>query len=151
MRRRTLSRIFIILVLTSVILTGCSNYSIEKPSGFAVYENGNTQNYFSPDGVKLKIRSFQNKPQQDSDFWGKVLKKHLEKKGYRLLSENRDAEKGSVSCLWIIASGKDYFMYMTTVISEGKTIVVAEAAGKKSEFERYSDIINKSVSTIKIK
>lgn len=81
-----------------------------------------------------------------------VLKKHLEKKGYRLLSESRDDDKNSrVTCYWIIASGKDYYVYMTSVISEGKIIVVAEAAGEKSDFERYSEIINNAVSTIKIR
>ncbi len=145
-----MNRNLFLLLFMIVFLSGCRNYSIEKPEGFAVMKKGAETLFFSPDGIKMKIRVFPNKPEQDTEFWKNALGNHLEKKGYRpyRVSEGSDQDNTDY---WIVVFGKEYFIYMTSVYSNSRYIVAVEAAGEKSLFEKYSSVIHDSVSSLKIR
>ena len=139
-----------VLLFILIMLSGCSRYSIDPPSGFAAMKkNGNTY-FFSPDGVRIKISVFPNSPEKDTEFWEDALNNHLEKKGYRHL-KTEETEAGYKKEYWIIAYGKEYFIYLTSVYSNKRYIVSAEASGEKALFEKYENIINQSLSTLKIR
>ena len=132
------------------MLQGCSRFTIEKPAGFASLEKEGRTYFFSPDGVKMKISVFPNNPEKDTEFWADALKNHLEKKGYRHLKTD-DSEEDCKKEYWIAAYGKEYYLYMTYVCSNRKYILAAEAAGEKALFEKYSSVINESLSTLRIR
>ena len=140
----------VFLFIIMILLQGCSRYSIETPSGFASMEKKDRTNFVSPDGVELKISVFPNNPEQDTDFWADDLKTHLEKKGYRHLKTD-ELEGGRKKEYWIIAYGKEYYIYMTYIYSNRRYIAAAEAAGERNLFEKYSSVIDESLSTLKIR
>ena len=46
--------------------------------------------------------------------------------------------------------GNDYYIYLTAVTADKKNIIVAEAAGRKEEYEKYRDVIEKSLETVEL-
>ena len=139
-----------LLLLVIILLQGCSRYTIDSPSGFASMEKNGDTYFFSPDGVKLKISVYPNDPEQDTEFWTDALDNHLLKRGYKRL-ETEEADGGGRKSYWVIAYGNEYYIYMTSVYSDKRFIVAAEAAGEKELFEKYKSVIDKSLSTLKIR
>ncbi len=147
-----MSRKIILLLLFSFLLQGCSKYSIEPPAGFAAMKKNSNTYYYSPDGIKIKVSVFSNKPQRDREFWNNALKNHLSKKGYVYLEDSSSGNENNVNTdYWLLSYGRDYYIYMTSVFTSSRYIVTAEAAGEKKLFEKYRDVIEDSLSTLKLR
>ncbi len=145
-------KIFFIIIVSLIIISGCSRFTVEKPEGFAAETVKGTFRSFSPEGVKFRIRRFENKPSKEVSYWSESLKNHLEKKGYRLIEEKVNSG-GSEECVifyWLMNYGNDYYIYLTAVTADKKNIIVAEAAGMKEEYEKYRDVIEKSLKTVEL-
>ena len=145
-------KICFLLIGFIILLSGCSRFNVKNPEGFASENTKGIHYSFSPEGVKIKIRRFANKPSMDNVFWAESLQKHLEGKGYRLVEKIVSSE-GAEKCIkyyWLMPYGNEYYIYMTAVLSNKKSIVIAEAAGKRHEFERYRDVIDSSVKSIEL-
>ena len=145
-----MNKLVYILLTAIIVLTGCSRYSIDTPFGFASIDKGNTELFFSPDGVRMKVSVFNNDPEKDNEFWLEALNNHLVKKGYKPYSSSEYDENGKTD-YWLMTYGKDYYVYMTSVFSNSRSIVTIEAAGEKSVFENYRSVIDEAVSSIKLR
>ena len=144
-----MNKLVYILISAILVLSGCSRFSIDTPSGFASMEKGKSELFFSPDGVRMKVCVFKNSPEKDNKFWAEALKTHLLNKGYRHYNSSENEKNGNTD-YWLMTYGKDYYIYMTSVLSNSRSIVTVEAAGEKSLFENYRTVIDEAVSSLKI-
>ncbi len=147
--------IFILLFILLLSVSGCSlSFKAEIPSGFAVSKKKGALVIYSPDGLKMRIKTEKNSPEKDTLFWAEALKTHLENNGYFLLDEKPfySVNLEGTKFIWLMPSGHDYYKYMTAIAVNGKKIYIIEASGEKELFDSYEQDIEKimlSISAIK--
>ncbi len=109
---------------------------IPVPEGFARLEKAKEFNLISSEGVKLQIKTVDNYPEQNIDFWAATLQSDLENRGYlpMPLPETMDWGGGGVfhTFLWALPVGTEDYLYLTGIRlnSTGRKIEILEMAGK---------------------
>lgn len=144
---------FLLLAAAVAAVFGCTRYQVELPEGFAELKRQKAGNYLavSPEGIQFSITTEKNYPKQDLEYWQTAMGDHMKKAGYTLVSgpDRFDTEKQEgVVFEWAAPySGKDY-IYLTGLVVSGKRLLVIEAAGEYTEFQRYKQAIMDSLKSI---
>ncbi len=142
--------------LLSLLLVGCSPFSMEDPEGFAPLKQKGSGVYraVSPEGMVLTVRTVKPEPEKELDFWKETLYHQLEKEGYEQVGDEQQFEtKNStgVLYLWGLRYGGTDYLYVTAIVEAGKKLLVAESAAEAQVFQKYRESIEKSLSSISIK
>ena len=59
----------IIVILFVLLIFSCTHIQIDKPEGFAVVQDAQVYKAISPEGMPFRVRSFENYPVKDLQFW----------------------------------------------------------------------------------
>lgn len=142
-------KLFILLFFTGSITISCAPpYTMEPPDSFKRFEQINTFQFITADGVMLKGREAPNEPVADLDFWQDALKRHLEANGYVLKSEKLFKTKKNLdgcNLAFLIPYGAEDWMFMVTLFVEDDSVYILEAAGP---FDRYTKIEKELVASL---
>ncbi len=134
------------------LLTSCG-VELEIPEGFALVEKSPEYTLVvSPEGLKMRIRTTKNYPVKDLAFWKEALETQLEQEGYVPVGKPRDFQAGGnegVVFQWGVPYRGENYIFLTAVLVDRNTIIIAEAAGRKDIFDRYRESIVESLSTIR--
>jgi hypothetical protein len=142
--------------LLSILLVGCSRFSMEEPVGFAPLESKRGAPYraVSPEGMLLTVRTVKPEPEKELDFWKETLYHQLEKEGYEQVGDEEQfdtANSTGVLYVWGLRYGGTDYLYLTAIVEAGKKLLVAESAAEVSVFQKYRESIEKSLASISIK
>ncbi len=131
-------RQLLVAAVTAIVplATGCGpSVHAEVPSGFAIIESGEDYAFraANADGVVLGVRSEENKPQGDLDFWSQTLAKRLEKRGYAMEGnarqvESREGTKGVLRTFTTSSGGRAHIYWLGVYVTDDDVFVV-EATG----------------------
>jgi len=128
---------------------------VVKPEGFAEIREKDYYRAVSPEGVLYSVRIARNEPEKDLEFWAKALKNHLQKEGYRILSEEGESfttgVREGVLYEWGVPYGNEDHIYLTAIVVSGKTIAITEAGGEHSSYRNYRDALLDSLKSLKIR
>jgi hypothetical protein len=130
---------------------------VQKPEGFAKVPLGQIiatrYKAVSPEGMVYQVRKLKNYPVQTLEFWAKALQNHLEKEGYRIISEGQSFQTGDNSGMifeWAMPYGNQSYIYLTAIVVSDKRIAVAEAAAEHTIYYRYREALLDSLASITI-
>jgi hypothetical protein len=134
-----------------VLVTGC-RLEAPSPSGFAVYDGFGPLRAVSPDGVLYRVRSEDNEPLADLEFWRQALRRHMVDAGYRLLDEGDVEADGVNGYLLELAAplGEQDYAYLVALFVVGDELILAEAAGEVTRFQARREAIVEAVRTIEL-
>jgi hypothetical protein len=153
MKRRTRTTVWTAAALCLLIVAaGCVPYRAEPPEGFAEIRRPGRGTYLavSPEGVRFRVRTVENYPRMDTDFWAETLKNHLEEEGYSLVSgPERVGEMFRME--WGVPYNGEDYMYTTAVRVSGRRIVLVETGAPYELYLRYADRIEKSLENLDIR
>ena len=150
-----------IAVLTAVaaavlVLSSCATL-VQKPEGFAEVlprQAAATQyKAVSPEGMIYRVRTLSNYPVQTLEFWAEALQNHLEKEGYRSVSDGRSfqtADNSGMIFEWAMPYGNESYIYLTAIVVSEKRIAVAEAAAEHTIYDQYREALLESLASIAI-
>ena len=137
-------------------LASCTSLA-QKPEGFAEvspWQVAATQyKAVSPEGMIYRVRTLRNYPVQSLEFWASALENHLEKEGYRSISDGQPFEAGESSGMffeWAMPYGNESYIYITAIVVSEKKIVVAEAAAEHTIYYKYREALLESLASITI-
>ena len=137
-------------------LASCTSL-VQKPEGFAKVPLGQivvTQyKAVSPEGMIYRVRKLKNYPVQTLEFWTNALRNHLEKEGYRIITEGQSFQTGDNSGMifeWAMPYANQSFIYLTAIVVSHKRIAVAEAAAEHTIYYRYREALLDSLASITI-
>jgi hypothetical protein len=146
------------LVFTAAVLAlaSCATL-VQKPEGFAEVsprQVAATQyKAVSPEGMIFRVRTVKNYPVQTLEFWAEALQNHLEKEGYRGISDGLSFETADNSGMifeWAMPYGNESYIYLTAIVVSEKRIAVAEAAAEHKIYHRYREALLESLASIAI-
>ena len=149
----------ILIIITVILFSSCPGtpptFSIEKPEGFAVAEikQGELYNAVSPEGIILGVKTEENYPVKDIEFWSNALKNQFINNGYQLYKEEEiNIENGSKGVLfeWLAPYASSTYIYLTFITVKNSKIIIAEAAGEVNLFADYRESIIESIKTISL-
>ena len=137
-------------------LASCATL-VQKPEGFAEVsprQVAATQyKAVSPEGMIYRVRTLRNYPVQTLEFWSDALENHLEKEGYRSISEGRSFQAGESTGMifeWAMPYGNQSYIYLTAIVVSEKKIAVAEAAAEHTIYYQYREALLESLASITI-
>ncbi|HUX21233.1 MAG TPA: hypothetical protein VMW69_08325 [Spirochaetia bacterium] len=153
--------LFVTVVLIASFLTACTTLDarLTTPSGFAEFRHTSDFRIVSPEGVVLRVRTAENKPEQTIDFWAKTLKRQLSQSGYALLAEGTfdpkelplpAASRNGAYFEWSAPVGTEDYTYLTAVALANDQIVIVEAAGPIEYYKEHEQQIHKALETLTI-
>jgi hypothetical protein len=128
--------------------------ALKPPAGYAqagAARDGSLR-ALSPEGLPFRVRSFQNAPAKDLEFWSEALKSHLGKEGYRSNGEGRAFEAGNLrgSALeWVVPYGQESYVYLTALLVAGDRILLIEAGGPYKLYVDYRQSLEESLESIR--
>ena len=115
--------------------TGFSGPFISLPEGFALVDNSPVYRAVSPEGVRFRVKRFDNYPEKSGEFWQEALFSYLRGKGYLEMTESsvppgeKSGDKSGatsvphkkiklggeafVSFVWGVPYGNEDYIYMT--------------------------------------
>ena len=137
------------LLLPLLLLSGC--LSVEKPEGFAEISPFPSYRAISPEGLRYSVRTVRNYPPQDLEFWGQALKNHLQAEGYLLIRPGEAFEAANREGLlfeWGLPYRNRSYIYLTAIMLWEKEIVIVEAAGEKSLYAGYREVLISSLRSL---
>jgi hypothetical protein len=149
-----------ILSLAPIFLlaVGCnSGARVSAPDGFAELDEGETYSYRATNaaGVVIGVRTEDNNPRGNLDFWTSAVDLKLKKSGYAAVSEEAakvSSETGLDGRRLRYRTQKDgrtHEYWVTVFVTEDKVIVV-EAAGDEAYFDaKTQKRIEAAVKTVK--
>jgi hypothetical protein len=139
-----------------LVLASCTTL-VRKPEGFAEvvpWQVAATRyEAVSPEGMIYRVRTLKNYPVQTLEFWAQALQNHLEKEGYRSISEGRSFETADNSGMlfeWAMPYGNQSYIYLTAIVVSEKRIAVAEAAAEHTIYYRYREALLESLASITV-
>ncbi len=147
----------ILIILLVLFFISCPStpppFSIEKPAGFAIAESedGGLYSAVSPEGIIFGIKTAENYPVKDIEFWSDALKNQFINNGYQLYKEEELLiENGSKGIYfeWLAPYSSSTYIYLTFITVKGDNIVIAEAAGEVKLFAIYREAILESIKSI---
>ena len=130
---------------------------VQKPEGFAdvlPWQVAASQyKAVSPEGMIYRVRTLKNYPVQTLEFWAQALQNHLEKEGYRKISDGRSFETEDNTGMlfeWAMPYGNESYIYLTAIVVSEKKIAVAEAAAEHTIYDQYREALLESLISITI-
>ncbi len=112
---------------------GFGSSLIPLPEGFALIEKSPEFTAISPEGVRLRVRTVRNYPEQSIGFWTDTLSNELEERGYvhvvTSLPDSWDDGEVFDSLLWALPLGNLDYLYLTGIRLNGGKIEILEMAG----------------------
>ena len=147
--------VFILGLVLSVSFIGCTRYRLTAPEGFAEVKRQGAGTFLavSPEGVQMSIKTRRNYPKQDLQYWQTAMREHMLEAGYQLIAGPAGFEtekRQGVYFEWGAPyQGKDC-IYLTGLVVSGRRLLVIEAGGEVTDFNRHrEEIINslKNMST----
>jgi len=146
----------LVLAAAVVALASCLTL-VEKPEGFAEvlpWQTAATEyRAVSPEGMMYRVRTLKNYPVQTLEFWSEALQNHLEKEGYRGISDGQAFQTGENSGMmfeWALPYGNQSYIYLTAIVVSEKRIAVAEAAAEHTIYRRHREALRESLASITI-
>jgi hypothetical protein len=124
---------------------------MSAPEGFAPIPDRRAFRAVSPEGVRFRMRTVENDPEQSLEFWSKALRSHLEKEGYPSSGEPTTfsaGEQDGVAFEWVMPYANETWSYLTAIVVSGGRIYIAEAAGEYQLYQSYRQAILDSLSTL---
>lgn len=127
---------------------------VQAPAGYATLARCGRGGFqaLSPEGLPFRARGFKNAPSKDLAFWTEALKSHLTKEGYRLDGEARSFRAGDLegSILeWVLPYREESYLYLTALLTTGKRVILAEAAGPYKLYVEYRSGLEESLAGIR--
>jgi hypothetical protein len=148
---RSIASVFLFALL--LMCGAClSPVTLHPPAGYAVMEPDGSYRAVSPEGMPLRIRSFENTPEKSLDFWSEALRNHLQKEGYRPIGSMQEFQAGDIpgaSFEWAVPYGSEDYIYLTALLVTRKRIYLAEAAAPYPLYEQYRAKLMESLLTIR--
>lgn len=147
-----------LIIFTVIFLAACpgtpSGLIIDNPEGFAVanVRAGELYSAVSPEGIFFSVKTENNYPLKDIDFWREALKNQFDKNGYQLYKEEElyaGSNKG-VLFEWLAPYSGSTYIYLTYITVNNDKIIIAEAAGEVNLFKEYREAITESIKTISL-
>ena len=149
---------FLGLLPLFLLSVACSSGArVSAPDGFAELDEGETYSYRATNaaGVVIAVRTEDNNPRGNLDFWTNAVDLKLKKSGYAAMTE----EAGKVSSesgldgrrlrYHTQKDGRPHEYWVTVFVTEDKVIVV-EAAGDEAFFDKKTQKrIEAAVKTVK--
>lgn len=118
-----------------------SGSRVVPPDGFAEMDSGESYSYRATNasGVVIAVRTEDNNPKGNLDFWTAALDYKLQKSGYSKLEEAPEkvtTEAGVVGqrLRYEVSRGGRPHEYWVTVFVTSSRVIVVEAAGDKAFF-----------------
>ena len=118
-----------------------SRVSWDAPEGFA--DMGRTDDHsirgwlYSPDGIRIVVREFDNKPRVDAGFWSRELERELVKvRGY----EPERPQAGGVLRFRSVSGGAPTSYAVKLIVHRGDLVLV-EVVGPREEVEKAWAVI----------
>ena len=145
---------WIALAAALLVLVSCSNIRIERPEGFAEYRARGSYRAVSPEGMQFGVRTVDNYPRMDLDFWTAALKSQLMNEGYRLVRDVEPFEAGSgegVLFEWGVPYGNESYIYLTAILVSGDKIAVAEAGGEHTVYKKHREALLASIGSLSVR
>ena len=137
--------------LTLSSLVGCApSYTAVKPEGFAAYKGNKPYRAISPDGVVYEVREVKNEPYAELSFWKEAMKKRMDDAGYRVIQDttmtigNREAAYIELAA----PMGERDYLYLVTITTNEKKIIIAEAAGVVQQVQNRKQAIIDAIEAI---
>ena len=145
------------LAAAVLALASCTTL-VQKPEGFAevLPRQVAAAQYraVSPEGMIYRVRTLKNYPVQTLEFWAQALQNHLEREGYRSISDGRSfqTEENSGRIFeWAMPYGNQSYIYITAIVVSQKKIAVAEATAEHTIYYQYREALIESLATITIR
>jgi hypothetical protein len=140
-----------LILLISLSLFACTTIEVKKPAGFAETVSKTEYRAISPEGILYRVRSVDNYPVKNLDFWSKALKNQLATEGYLLTDDGEEFSAGDhrgVLYEWGVRYGNEDFIYLTAIIVFDDRITIAEAGGEHKIYAKYRQSILESLKSI---
>ncbi len=120
---------------------GASGIQLPLPESFARYPKARQTVWLTADNVKLRVRSFRNKPKAALAFWEEALRVRMVAAGYHLLSEQAIlAPGGSMHLITLGApSGDADYTYTLGLAVDGNRLILVECAGLAERMSAHQD------------
>jgi hypothetical protein len=162
----TLQRLALSLcLLAPLALEGCRSFDLTAPPNFIELEDQDARGFalraVNADGVVLAVRQVDNDRQGTMTFWTDAVKNRLRtSRGYALLEE-KDVKVASGETAHQLRLGRDegsagYDYWVTVlvtppgVVGAGHVLVV-EAGGKRDEFGKVKDQLERSIEGLEVR
>ena len=124
------------------------------PEGFAELKSKKTILAVSPEGMTFRVRTVDNYPSMDLEFWSEASRIHMEKEGYRIRSGEGDTYPltagDTVVYEWVVPYGTRSYIYLTALSVSGKRIAVAEAAGEHGLYKLRRESLLDTLENLKV-
>lgn len=148
---------FIASALFVLTLASCVSL-VQKPEGFAEISpqqvTATQYKAVSPEGMIYRVRTVNNYPVQTLEFWANALENHLEKEGYRSVSDGKSFQAGETPGMffeWVMPYGNESYIYITAIAVSENKIAVAEAAAEHTIYYQYREALIESLTSITIR
>ena len=151
MRGRIVVAVLAVAVLLSLAACG-TTVAYRTPDGFAQFSDQRQPRSISPEGVVLRMRTVENKPVQDLEFWSTALERQMIDSGYLLLEKGQFAsgDLDGVYFEWLAPLNDEDWVYLTGISVADDVIVIAEAAGAYPLYRERRAALIDSLSTITV-
>ncbi len=157
MRGRTLRLLVLgtVLLLMPVLAFAVPKVIVEPPAGYAQAKTSARGLYWalSPEGLPFRVRTFENDPVKNTEFWSETLKLHLQKEGYRPNGEGESFQAGENQGMvfeWVVPYNNESYLYLTALIVTEKWVILAEAAGPYKQILPYREGLRESLESIRL-
>ncbi len=112
------------------------------PGGFALSSERPWFQALSPEGVRIRLRKFNNYPRQTEAFWATALFTRLEGLGYIPVdAENRELDMDGGDPFsarsWGVPLGNKDYIYLTALRLKGENLEILEIAGEAEYVKEY--------------
>jgi hypothetical protein len=148
-----------LLVLFVAPASGCSSFTLEAPEHFVKLQEPEWSDYqmraVNADGVVLSVRENDNEATEGSlTFWADAVRNRLRTvRGYALLEEKpvraATGEEGHQLRLGRDEGSQAYDYWVTVFVSD-EYVHVVEAGGRREEFKRVKDAVEKAIERFEV-
>lgn len=130
-----------------------SHAAVPVPDGFAPWRKTRRFQAVSPDEVVVRVRSAKNKPRADLDYWREAMRKRMQDAGYTELSYTDISASGTPGALLELgaANGEQDQVYLVGVFVSGRHLVLVEASGESTRFQKRRDAVVAAIEGMEVR
>jgi len=142
-----------ILSFALLLMTSCAPFIATAPSGFASFDKGQGFRAASSDGILYRVRSADNDPKAQIDFWREALRKRMDDAGYTVLSDatiEAGSKEGYLLKLAAPVGTVDYFFWVAVFV-HGDDLVIAETTGPANLLNKHDKALAKAIASLQFK
>lgn len=136
------------------LVAGCATpYQLDAPSAFRRYDDSSEPKWITADGVMLKVRSVDNYPKADLQFWVEAMREHLVRQGYAATSTRCFKTKAQLEgCRldFMLPHGNEDWVLSETVFVIDDDVHLVEAAGPYNLFTKVDADLQKALVTFAV-